>query len=321
MAYQGETPWHQLGQRISEETARDLDLSMAAAGLDYSVSKSPMFLEDGRKVPNRQAIIRDDDHEVLGTASDSYTLIQNKAAFGVFGPAMAEHGLEVAAAGALGKGERAWMLFRLGVDIEPVPGDKVAGYGVALTGHDGSSSFQFRPTPIRVVCQNTLDAAVGGGTVKGRIFGIHHTSGSKSAVRQAKAIVSKVIEGMKETGETFTAMANRNMTPEETIEYINRVFPAADDSKISTQLKDRRRAVADLVWHGVGAELAGSTAEGTTAWAVYNAVGEYIDHVLPGQRASRTVTGGAAANVSALFGSGAAFKLDALKAARELVTV
>ena len=84
----------------------------------------------------------------------------------MFAPAVEQFGLTIEAAGALGKGEKAWMLFRLPSTLSPVDGDDVNGYGVAITGHDGKTAYEFRPTPVRVVCQNTLSAAVGAGGAK-----------------------------------------------------------------------------------------------------------------------------------------------------------
>lgn len=316
MAYQGETPWHQLGERMTPETAASIERSMKAAALDYTVGLQSMFLADGTVVPNRKAVLRD-GAVILGTVSNWYQPIQNADAFGIFQDAMTEFGMTVEAAGALGNGEKAWMLLKLPVDLEPVAGDKINGYGVAITGHDGSTVLEFRPTPIRVVCQNTLNAAVGVGGKKGRVFGIPHIGNVGKQVDAARKIVSDVIATMKETGDTFTAMAARRMTPAEVVAYIETVFPSPKDGAVSKQLADRRATVADLVWTGVGAEMAGSDANGTTAWAAYNAVTEYFDHVLTGS--AKTDTAKTKANSSALFGTGSELKMSALVAARELV--
>ena len=319
MAYQGETPWHQLGHRMTPEIAADISQSMTVAGLDYEVELEQLYLDDGRSVPNRNAVIRQDDRAILGTVSGWYKPIQNADAFNVFQPAMEEFGLTVEAAGALGKGERAWMLFKLPTDCEPVKGDKVSGYGVAVTGHDGRNTFEFRPTPIRVVCQNTLDYAIERSR-KGRVFGISHIGNVDDQVNSARKLVSNAIATMQATGDTFASLADKHMTPEETVAYIEKVFPNPHPAKdVSKQLADRRSAVASLVWTGVGSELAGSNQDGTNAWAAYNAVTEYFDHIATAK--PKTKQGQTNANTSALFGAGAEFKTKAFVAARELVAV
>lgn len=316
IAYQGETPWHQLGTRITPEAAASIPEVMKLAKLDYTVALEPLYLKNGTVVSNRKAVVRDGD-VVLGTVSSWYKPIQNRDAFGIFEEAAAEFGMTVECAGALGQGEKAWMLFKLPVDLEPVAGDRINGYGVAITGHNGSTVLEFRPTPIRVVCQNTLNAAVGAGGTKGRVFSIPHIGNVKSEIKTAKRIVTDVIATMRETGDTFAQLAARQMTPADVIAYIETVFPAAKDGKVTDQLAERRKTVAELVWSGVGAEMAGSNEHGTTAWAAYNAVTEYFDHVLTG--AAKSGSSKTKANSSALFGTGADVKLSALQVARELV--
>lgn len=315
MAYQGETPWHKLGIRM--DGVQSISAAMSAATLDWQVGVQPLYLADGREVPRRRAVVRDVDSAILGCVSTDYRVIQNSEAFGIFQPAMDEFGLTVECAGALGKGEKVWMLFRLPTTVSPIPGDDVNGYGVAITGHDGSICCEFRPTPIRVVCQNTLNLAVGKGGEKGRIFGIDHSGNVEERMKAAKAVVSGALAAMQETGETFASMARKALTPQQVINYIEAVFPADKDGKVSDAQAERRATVADLVWTGVGAELAMSATLGEpNPWAVYNAVTEYFDHLRkPGVKDSTI----ASANQSAVFGRGNDIKLLALSKARELV--
>ena len=321
MAYQGETPWHKLGTRIDSDPS--IAGALQAAALDWTVTPRSTFLDDGRQVPNCRAIVRDFDGQILSTVSDSYSVIQYADAFRTFQPAATEYGLTVEAAGALGKGERAWMLFKLPTSVEPVPGDEVNGYGLAVTGHTGSQAFEFRPTPIRVVCQNTLNAAIGAngfgrGSVKNRVFAIHHIGNTDAAVKEAGQIVKNVLAAMKETGETFASMARKALTPEQVIEFIEQTFPADDDGKVSAKLEQRRRDVTDLVFSGTGVDLATQETDGMpNAWSVYNAVTEYFDHVA----AARWNTAGfqRQANQSAIFGSANDLKLASLNRLRALV--
>ena len=175
LAYQGATPWHELGTPLEPGTG--IAAALDAAGLNWTVTLEPLFVREGqtyRAVDNRKAVVRHSDRTILATVSPSYAPIQYPDAFGVFAPAVERHGLTIETAGALGQGEKAWMLFRLPVSIAPIPGDDIHGYAVAIAGHDGKTIYEFRPTPIRVVCQNTLNAAVGVGGCKGRVFGIPH---------------------------------------------------------------------------------------------------------------------------------------------------
>jgi phage/plasmid-like protein (TIGR03299 family) len=318
MAYQGETPWHKLGTRIDSGTS--INEAIVAASLDWTVSLHDLRLPDGRTVSHK-AILRDNDQTIIDVVSGAYQPIQNRDAFEVFGPAVEKFGLTIESAGALGRGERVWMLFRLPVDATPVPGDDVRGYGLAITGHNGTQAFEFRPTPIRVVCQNTLNAAAGDGrmrTSKGQVFSIMHLGNVKDQVEQAGRLVVRAMDAMKATGDTFATMARKQLTPVQVKDYIEAVFPAPADGTVSDTLAAKRAEVARLTWEGVGAELAMSETNGQpNAWAVYNAVTEYFDHVLTGKAKSEKST--TVANRSAVFGAGADVKLLALQRARQLV--
>lgn len=315
MAYQGETPWHNLGTRLASMTS--VEAAMAASSIDYRVREEPLFLADGTQITMRKAIIREGENVVLSTVGAGYQILQHVDGFSALDVLCTEHGMTVESAGALGDGERVWMLFKMPETITPVPGDDVRGYLLATTGHDGSWSYSIRPTPIRVVCQNTLDAAsMNGGVEFVRLF---HTRGNADKLSIAAEIVEKVVGAFHETGETFTAFAQRQMSEAEVIRYVETLFPVNED-KPSKVIDERRKTVADLVWTGVGSELARSATNGApNAWAAYNAVTEYFDHVRPGE--AKSAAGVRRANESAVFGNAADLKLRALKLTRQLVAV
>lgn len=111
MMYCGEAPWHGLGQKLDgPATAEE---AIAAAGLDYDVTLTPMTTEDGLSVPGRRAVVRADTRAVLGVVSDRFVPVQNKQAFGFLDAVVAEGSLRYHTAGALGRGERIWLLARL----------------------------------------------------------------------------------------------------------------------------------------------------------------------------------------------------------------
>jgi len=314
MAYQNETPWHRLGHRLPSMTS--VPQALVAGGLDWQIGLQPVFLADGRQVPGRRAVIRDVDNAILNTVGDLYTPIQNADAFDILTPACADFGVTIETAGALGRGERVWMLAKMPESIEPIKGDTINGYFLVTTGHGDNLAYSARFTPIRVVCQNTLNAAT---AQRGTdIVRLPHLPGVDRRLDEARKLVDRMMAAMKETGDTFASMARRKMNAREIAKYIETVFPTpANVAEPSTQLAQRRADVARLVWEGVGADLAGANAKGATAWAAYNAVTEYFDHVLPGVAKSDRAR--ERANESALFGQYAGIKAKALDVARELV--
>src|SRR5438093_3378771 len=227
MAYQGATPWHELGTRLASLT--NVGDAMREARIDYTVREEPLFLQDGRQVALRKAILRneaDGPGVVLGTVGADYGILQHVDGFTDLDVLCTEHGMTIESAGALGKGERVWMLFKMPETVQPVPGDDVRGYLLATTGHDGRWSYSIRPTPIRVVCQNTLDAA---SLTKGSEFvRLFHTKGGTDRLKTAATIVTRIVESFKETGETFAAFAGRKMSEAEVIRFVETLFPGEE---------------------------------------------------------------------------------------------
>lgn len=316
MAYQGTTPWHSLGTRLG--ATADVVEAMRVASLDWTVSLEQLQTPDGRKV-DRNAVIRDTpDRPILGTVGRDWTPVQNADAFAPLQDMCANHGVTIAAAGALSNGGRTWMLAQMPTDISPIAGDVVKGFFLISNGHDGSLAYTARLTPIRVVCQNTLTAATDG---KKAMVTLRHTSNVESRLAESRRLIGTMLDAMKATGDTFASMARTDMDAKMVADYIAKVFPMPIDDAHNVTVASRRDTVAALVYHGVGAELAGSNPRtgDTTAWAAYNAVTEYFDHVRPAE--AGTAKAKTAANVSATFGANLTLKIAALAAARQLVTV
>lgn len=315
-AYQGQTPWHKLGTRVQSLTSPAAALT--AAHLDWRVALEDMFLADGRKVDDRRAVVRDTDRAVLGTVGPQQTLLQNDEWLSTLDVACREHGVTIESIGALGNGARTFALAKLPETVTPIAGDDIRGYFLLQNAHDGSGSDTAKATPIRVVCQNTLNIANSGNR---DLIRIPHRKSIAERHTDIARMVADLLRVFKATGDTFATLAAKQLDHAGVVAYIESVFPAAENGDLSDTIIRKRRIVHDLTYRGAGAEMAGSNATtgASTPWALYNAVTEYIDHVRPGDAKSSSAK--AAANESAMFGTGAALKLQAFVKARELVRV
>jgi phage/plasmid-like protein (TIGR03299 family) len=125
MMYAGAAPWHRLGKRLdAPATAAE---AITAAGLDYTVELQSLKTEADLRVPRRKAVVRTDTKTVLGVVSRGYSPIQNKTCFDFLDSVVAEGGLRYHTAGALGKGERIWMLGKLPSHIRVKNSDDITG--------------------------------------------------------------------------------------------------------------------------------------------------------------------------------------------------
>lgn len=165
-----EKPWHGLGQIVSDyPNSRE---ALIHAGLNYEVVKRKIYTHDGDigqgldflirdiEIPNFQATVRTDTNQVLGVVGKDYEIVQNIDAFAFFDSIVGGDGIQYETAGALGNGERIFITAKLPSYIKVGKDDLIDQYLFLTTSHDGYGSITAAFTPIRIVCNNTLNAAM-----------------------------------------------------------------------------------------------------------------------------------------------------------------
>lgn len=156
-----EVPWHGLGTIVKDApTSKD---AIRLAGLDWIVEKQPLKLHDtseavGKTVVGFKATVRSSDNSILGIVSDRYKVIQNNEAF-AFTDSLLSEGVTYETAGSLNDGKRIWLLARVPEKFK-ILGDDFENYLIFTNSHDGSSPIRVALTPVRIVCQNTLNLAL-----------------------------------------------------------------------------------------------------------------------------------------------------------------
>lgn len=168
MFYTREKPWHGLGTRVEE--APSSEDALILAGLDWRVSQRPIMTEDGLEVPGFKVNLRENDRKILGVVTDRYKVVQNEEAF-AFTDELLGEGVRYETAGSLQNGKRVWLLARLPDDFV-VSGDAIAPYLVFMNSFDGTGAIKVAMTPVRVVCQNTLNLAL---STASRTWSAKHT--------------------------------------------------------------------------------------------------------------------------------------------------
>jgi len=317
MFYVNEPPWHGLGQELSEPaTAAE---AIKAAHLDWHVRKVPLYACEGLnncRVPRRYAIVPsfawgEPQCPVFGIVGESYEPLQNAEAFGFFDPIVGQKAAVYHTAGALGEGERIWILAKLPDDIRVIGDDITHKFLLLSNSHDGESAVQIKFTPIRVVCQNTLTMAL----ERGPTLRVAHHRDMKTLLEHADSLLGIIRTRYQAIEQAFRAMAKSTMDSKRLETYLKTVFPDPDPNKLPAARYEkarqrvalRRRWSAELFETGAGARLPGVTG---TLWAAYNGVTEMVDHrdaKLSPERRLRY----------AWFGTGASLKAGAFMVAEE----
>lgn len=260
--------WHGLGTIVeSEKTASE---AIKLARLDYTVKQTPLFTAD-KKLDSHVAIIREDNQEILGITTPQYEVIQNIDAFGFFDTIVGEGQAIYHSAGALGKGERIWILAKLPNDIIINKDDIVEKYLCLTTSHDGKSSLKMYFTPVRVVCQNTLNLSMSNSK---NGISIRHSANYKMRIDEARKILGISINYYDQFEKIVKQLENVDMNTAKMNEYFDKVLAINDDKEVSTRKENQKGELVTLFSTGKGQKLGNAH----SAWKAYNAVTEYVDH-------------------------------------------
>lgn len=272
--------WHRLGQVLPDlMTAKE---AMAAAHLaDWNVRKVPLTAADpetGDTIPvtTHRGVVRDNPIDgaldSLGIVSPRYEIIQNEEHATFLDALVDESGARFDTAGALDGGRRVFLSMEMPESLLVGGVDKVARYIAAINSHDSSMAFTLLVTNVRIVCQNTLNAALADN--KG-IFRIRHTSGAKQAVQAARETLKLTHAYDKEFEAEAERMVQATLTEGEFMDIVAANFGAPEDAPAATVT--RNQAKLDQIQKLFVEE---NTQESIrdTAWAGFNALAEYADH-------------------------------------------
>lgn len=212
------TPWHGLG--VSIEAAPTSADALVAAGLDWQVVQKDVHLLNGDVIPGYKANVRETDGNVLGIVTDRYRIVQNEEAF-AFVDGLLGEGCTYETAGSLAGGKRVWMLAKMPESYK-VLDDEVDPYLVITNSHDGKGSIFVAMTPIRVVCQNTLNLALNGAD---RMWKTHHIGAISSKLNEAERTLQLGTAYMEELEIESWNLAKVKLSDEKVNDYIRMLIP------------------------------------------------------------------------------------------------
>lgn len=289
MFYVRETPWHGLGTKVLEAPASKDALQLA--GLDWRVLQEPIYTAMEELVDGYKANVRDSDRKVLGVVTDRYRVIQNDEAF-AFTDELLGAGVKYETAGSLQGGRKVWLLAHMPHEYI-ISGERISPYLLFSNTHDGSGAIKVALTPIRVVCQNTLNLALANAK---RSWSMIHTGDIKEKMQEAKDTLFLAENYMDELGKEFEALRMKKLTDKQVMEYIEILLPLEDGST-PQQEKNMKRLREDMkIRYFDAPDLQGV---GKNAYRFVNAVSDFATHAEPLRRTanykenlfSRTVDG------------------------------
>jgi phage/plasmid-like protein (TIGR03299 family) len=312
MAYVNDTPWHGLGNQLPQN--QPIEVWQQAAGMDWEIKQTEVLFnaanENGNMLnlrSNKEATVlyRSDTNEALSVVSKRYKVVQPRDVLGFYRDLVSVSGFELETAGVLKGGKKLWALARTGDEIMLSGVDKVKAYLLLATSCDGSLATTAQFTSIRVVCNNTLQMAVGDNL--GAVRVPHSTLFDPVAVKQSLGLG---ITAWDEFSRSINAMANRHVNKFEAMNYLVNVL---GDPSLPLQEQPNQKAIqavhALFVGAGKGSDMPSAT---NTAWGLVNGITEYVDTHRRARSQDYRLD-------SAWFGQGAQIKQKGFEAALALV--
>lgn len=279
MFFTGQRPWHGLGQELNSPATSEE--AITAAGMNWKVSKMDISLSGvDIKVPGKKAMVRLNEDgspfKVFGVVGEGYVPFQNVEAFDFFDSVVGSSRAIYHTAGALDEGRRVWILAKFPDDIMVKGKDRVEKFTLLTMAHDGSGAISMMNTPIRVVCQNTLNIAVGSADEK---VCIRHTKNARIKVQQAKAAIGIAEEAYKKFNEATMYLASVQFNTALLNAYFNNILPLRDSMTDITKnhVMEIRKNITEIFEK----ENDDIPEIGGTAWAAFNSVTQYSDHFKP----------------------------------------
>jgi phage/plasmid-like protein (TIGR03299 family) len=311
MAYAGEKPWHGLGNKLEAE--QPIEVWKVNAGMDWQIEASEVRYISGNNhvgvinaFPEQKVLYRSDTKAPLAVVSKRFQVVQPGEILEFYRDLTACNGFELESAGVLREGRKFWALARTGQSATLKGRDKVDGYLLLATACDGTLATTAQFTSVRVVCNNTLQIALG--QTNGAIKVPHRSAFDPEAVKRQLGITVSSWDGFV---ARMKALVDRPVDPDSAEGLLRRVLTYQGPDTKATVVNEQAVATVRALYEGggQGAQLASSRG---SAWGLLNSVTEYIDH-------HRRARSNDHRRDAAWFGQGAQIKQRAWDEAMKLV--
>jgi len=300
MFYQGEVPWHKQGEKIDQHLT--VCEAFVKIRLDFGVHTEQLQYVGGN-MSGAYAVVRDDNRAELGIVTNHWKPIQNMAIATVLQDLVGSKELTVETAGQISGGKKVWMLCKLPGQIAVDKDDVINKYLAGCVGHDGTLSWHTMLTGVRIVCENTLMAALSNAR---RDYTVRHAANASARVEDVRKALGLAHHAFETMEAQAVHLAHIPIVGSQVKLFVNELFetkknldPYAALPIIGVKTQAMMEKVTQLFESGRGSNL--KTAKGT-AWGLYNSAVEFVDYYHKAHDQANSV----------LFGTGAALKRRAL---------
>jgi phage/plasmid-like protein (TIGR03299 family) len=304
---QGGKPWWGGGTPVTGP----MTVEVAKSVFPFHYYKEKLFRPDGTEITTHVSIVISDTKKIMNTGRATCAIYQPEDC-AKFVQALSDEGMTCETAGALFDGEKIWFLCHTpDYQWEVVKGDEHRMYTLVSNSYDFSSALEARNTDIRVVCNNTLSAAMGSSPA---VVKIKHTTNMHQRAAIAAEIYKGYLRANKTYREAMSYLAKHPITDALVREFEIEMFGDVDrteEGSGQTILKKKLAKFEQLMVTGRGTEIKGVAG---SMYGLLNAFTEFQDwHSVV--RNAKNAAGEVDRTNSILFGQAAKLKTQALELA------
>ena len=336
MAYVGQTPWHGLGNHLTQN--QPIEVWAQQAGMDWRIESSNVSYmaqnERGQSIilpyEEQRVLYRSDTHAPLSVVSQRYQEVQPREILEFYRDLTEQAGFELETAGVLKGGKKFWALARTGQSTALKGKDVSNGYILLATACDGTLATTAQFTNIRVVCNNTLAIALRGQSSSAGVVKVPHST--KFDAEKVKQQLGISVRAWDEHMYEMKQLSQRKVTQGEAAAFFDAVFNntslsiadqeeniiqfyrnVANPNPAKEKSEPNGRAMSKAMnmfnGQGRGAELSSAK---DTAYGLLCSITEFSDHERRAMSTDHRLD-------SAWFGAGAALKQRGLEQSLRLI--
>lgn len=283
--------WHGLGTVFEEEVSTSEMLELANLQ-DWNVRLEEIYTPANYSSDRKYNYVartnpfNSTQTDILGVVGERYRILQNEELFD-FGDALLDGGGRWETAGSIKGGRQVFGSLALERETVLDPSgveDKINSYLLVNTSHDGSIAIQASVTPVRVVCANTLNLALGSGVGRNRTvkqsYKIRHTQTASGKIQAAREALGLANAYMDEFDLVAKAMIETQITQDKFMEIVLKAYPRPEEDKKGAVSKWNTKVelIEDIYTGQFNHTIAG------TAWGALNAMTERLDWYRSGRK-------------------------------------
>jgi len=283
--------WHGLGTVFEEEVSTSEMLELANLQ-DWNVRLEEIYTPANYSSDRKYNYVartnpfNSTQTDILGVVGERYRILQNEELFD-FGDALLDGGGRWETAGSIKGGRQVFGSLALERETVLDPSgveDKINSYLLVNTSHDGSIAIQASVTPVRVVCANTLNLALGSGVGRNRTvkqsYKIRHTQTASGKIQAAREALGLANAYMDEFDLVAKAMIETQITQDKFMEIVLKAYPRPEEDKKGAVSKWNTKVelIEDIYTGEFNHTIAG------TAWGALNAMTERLDWYRSGRK-------------------------------------